>query len=410
MAVFDNLNYSYSSGIAPSVQAFHWRTIERAIQKNLPHLRDMQQRTLPANNGRTVTFRRMVPFEPTTTPLQEGVTPVGMTLAMTSFTATIRPYGKHIELTDEVDWVTLDNMTRESAKLLADNATESLDLIARNALHSGLNVMFAGGNTNRASLDATDLLTPALIKKAVTAMKKRYAKRFPDGYYHGFMDPDSYADISDDDLWLDKAKYQDKRKIEDFELGTIYGVKFYETPEAKTFEAETYLYGDVESLTVTGWDANTRKLTVSETLTDFDCRNLIGQLVDIETTVTVGGAAVSKVSVAIEFASTDGEITLRWDPGATITADWTDADNTCGIVPTGAGAAGMVVHSTLIYGQNFAGCVSLNGRGKNVQIIFQPPTDPLHQKKTVGWKVKGFCVVILQDAFGIRIEHGVSAA
>ena len=36
-------------------------------------------------------------------------------------------------------------------------------------------------------------------------------------------------------------------------------------------------------------------------------------------------------------------------------------------------------------------------------------TDPLNQRGTVAWKVKGVAYTILQDDFGVRIEHAVSA-
>ncbi len=35
--------------------------------------------------------------------------------------------------------------------------------------------------------------------------------------------------------------------------------------------------------------------------------------------------------------------------------------------------------------------------------------DPLNQFSTIGWKIKGYTATILQDAFIVRIEHGVSA-
>jgi hypothetical protein len=49
-----------------------------------------------------------------------------------------------------------------------------------------------------------------------------------------------------------------------------------------------------------------------------------------------------------------------------------------------------------------------------VKIIINPPgsagaDDPLEQRGTIAWKVKGFCCVILQDAFIVRIEHGTTA-
>ena len=52
--------------------------------------------------------------------------------------------------------------------------------------------------------------------------------------------------------------------------------------------------------------------------------------------------------------------------------------------------------------------------GENVKIIINPPgssgaADPLEQRGTIAWKVKGFCCAILQDAFIVRIEHGATA-
>ena len=84
------------------------------------------------------------------------------------------------------------------------------------------------------------------------------------------------------------------------------------------------------------------------------------------------------------------------------------------LYPAGCGASNYTVHSTIIYGKDFAGCIELDGTGKNVQVIINPPgsagsADPLNQRGTVAWKVKGFCVTILQDAFGVRVEHGATA-
>ena len=74
----------------------------------------------------------------------------------------------------------------------------------------------------------------------------------------------------------------------------------------------------------------------------------------------------------------------------------------------------MNVYGTLIYGQNAYGDVELAGNGKNVKIIINPPgssgaEDPLEQRGAIAWKVKGFCCVILQDSFIVRLEHGATA-
>ena len=84
------------------------------------------------------------------------------------------------------------------------------------------------------------------------------------------------------------------------------------------------------------------------------------------------------------------------------------------VKPYGGGASGATVYSTIIYGQDAFGTVSFGGSGENIEIIMNPPgssgaLDPLKQRGTIAWKVKGFCSVILQDAFIVRVEHGATA-
>ena len=70
MAVFDNLNYSYSQGIAPGLmQQYYERSLLENMQPELLHSRDGQKRTLPLGNGKRVQFRRFTPFDAITEPL-----------------------------------------------------------------------------------------------------------------------------------------------------------------------------------------------------------------------------------------------------------------------------------------------------------------------------------------------------
>ena len=149
MAVFDNMNYSTSQGVAPGVVDYHERNLLENMKPEMLYARDAQKRTLPENNGKHVQFRRMIPYEACTEPLKEGVTPAGQEIKQTAFTAMVKPYGRHVELTDELNFYQLDNMHQEVAKLLSDQAVLSLDTICRDALCAGLNVQYAGGKTGR---------------------------------------------------------------------------------------------------------------------------------------------------------------------------------------------------------------------------------------------------------------------
>lgn len=417
MAVFDNMNATYSPGVAPSIIEYYERGLLKTFEANLVHTRDMQKRTLPRNNGNTVNFRRMVPFEPITTPLKEGVTPEGQTLSMTKMSATIKPYGRHVELTDEMDWKTLDNMHKETSDLLSRQAAESIDLIAANALNAGSNVIYVdkenGTNTSRSAITSADTLTHDVIKRAVRTLEKNKAKRFSDGYFHAIIDPETKFDLTSDPMFVDVAKYQDKSKAEKYELGTIYGVKFYESPLSKKFSAGETLYEDKTEYALASGSAATKKLTIAATAvgsdeaTKYNCaRALAGKLVQI-----YDASESAYFPALIDRADMRGsvmEIELRWLGSTT----WSYAAGDK-IVATGAGASGYTVHSTVIYGVDAAGCVELDGNGKNVQIIPKPvgssgALDPLNQRGTIAWKVKGFCATILQDAYIVRIEHGVT--
>ena len=408
MAVFDNLNKTYSPGVAPSVVEYYERSLLENMKPEMVHNRDAQKRTLPEHNGKTVKFRRFTPFAAITEPLAEGVTPAGQTLTETAFTAMVKPYGGHVELTDEINFYLLDNMHQETAKLLGDQAALSLDTISRNALNAGMNVQYANSKTSRGALASTDKLTFAEIKTAVRNLKRKNVKPFADGFYHAIVHPDVVHDLTADTMWVDVAKYQDKVKTERYELGTIYKVKFFESTNAMVFKAQTYIYGTKASLTATAFDAATKCMTVSDSISEDDARAMTGLLVNVQITKS---SAVSVTPMCIERVdATNKKVYFRWVPAST--TDWTTT-NALKIVPYGGGASGADVYSTLIYGENAFGTIELGGTGRNVQIIINAPgssgaLDPLAQRGTIAWKVKGFCTVILQDDFIVRLESGAT--
>ncbi len=78
---------------------------------------------------------------------------------------------------------------------------------------------------------------------------------------------------------------------------------------------------------------------------------------------------------------------------------------------TAAGAAGIDVYATLIFGMDAYGVTRL--AGKALQNIIKPlgsagTSDPLDQRATSGWKAN-FAAKILNDNFLVRLEHAVAA-
>lgn len=77
---------------------------------------------------------------------------------------------------------------------------------------------------------------------------------------------------------------------------------------------------------------------------------------------------------------------------------------------SGLGSGGIDVYSTLVFGQNAFGVVTLDGG--NLEFIFKPlgsggTDDPLNQVWSSGWKCAE-TFKILNQSFMVRIEHAVS--
>jgi len=254
----------------------------------------------------------------------------------------------------------------------------------------------------------------AVIKRVVRKLKKAGAQPFSDGYYHAKIDHDTYFDLTQDQHWIDVATYQSDTRVQKYELGTIYKVKFFEVDNGKTFANETYLYGTKTALTAAAnFDATNRTMTVTDTISEDEARELTGKLVYVQYTKTVEGTSTNFVTpMCIEEVDVNTKtIQFRWVPA--VTTDWTTT-NTLKIVPSGGASSGDEVHATLIYGRDAYGIVQLGGRGTpNIQTIVKAPgssgsDDPLNQRGTIAWKVKHFCAAIIQDDFIVRVEHGVS--
>ena len=413
-----NTNYTYSPGVAPAVIEYYERALLENMKPEMVHNMDAQKRTLPLNNGKTVQFRKFSPFPAITVPLSEGVTPDGQTLVETAFRAMVKPYGGWVSITDEMNWYMLDDMHKETAQLLADQAALSLDTISRDALHSGLNVQYAGDRSGRTSVTSSDKLSYAEIKKAVRTLKRNNVKPFGDGYYHAIVHPDVVHDLTSDTMWTDVTKYQDKAQVQQYELGTIYKVKFFESTNAKVFKGETYWWGTTNSLTAAAtYDraAKSIKLAASS-ITSDQARLLTGKLVYVYRNVVADTDEKNFIACIDHIDVPTQTVFLRWDPAGSDAeaAKWTTSNSLAIKVYGDVGNSSIPIFSTIVYGQNAYGSVELGGTGRNVEIIIKEPgssgsEDPINQRGSLAWKVKGFCSVILQDDFIVRIESAATA-
>ncbi len=407
MELNTNLTTSKAAGnnLSSTIVTYYDRKLIKNAKPRLVHQRFGQKRQVPKNGGKSVSFRKFEIFPAAVTPISEGVTPDGRALDMTSITADLKQYGDYVAGSDLLDLTAIDQVLDETFELLGDQAGLTLDHITRDIIHKGSSVQYANSKSSRYLLESSDVITSAEIKKAVRTLKRNKAKPFIRNgrpYYVAIIDQDSAYDLMNDEQWQKVAEYQNAEKIEEGEIGKLFGVVFVETPEAKRFEP-TPLSAANASLTVKSYADATKTITVSEALTQSDADKLIGRDIVVKD-ASASPAKYESVTVTAATAGNAGAATVK-----ITNISFTPAEGDK-LYDADCGCENTAVNSTIVFGKDAFGVVDIEGEGA-FKTIFKPKGsagtgDPLDQRWTAGWKASGFTAAILQDLWMVRIEHG----
>ena len=239
------MNTTGSQGMSVEMKTFYDRTLLERMLPNLPFLKYGQKRPIPKGNGKTIEFRKFNSLAPATTPLVEGVPPIGKVLSATAIEATVNQYGDFVEVSDVLEETAIDPVITETVELEGEQAGETLNIIVRDILLNTTNEYNVGGGLDADDITAKDKLTADEVLKIQTIFKRNNVKPMKDGYYLMFLSPEQAADVMRDELWRDVSKYANEAKnIEQGEIGRIYKFKFIDTtlidPEANESEVSVY--------------------------------------------------------------------------------------------------------------------------------------------------------------------------
>lgn len=234
LTMFD-MNPNTTQTVSEEMKTYYSGYLIDNAKPNLVHDQFGQKHPIPKNGGKTINFRRFMPFDKATTPLTEGVTPDGGTLSVTALTSTLAEYGYYVTLSDMLTLTSVDNTLTETSELLGNQAGVTLDTITREVLNGGTNVMYAGGVSARSSVTDDCKLTVDDIFKAARFLKTQNAPKI-NGAYVAIVHPDVAYDIMRDPEWIEANKYSAATKLFDGEIGKIGGVRFVESTEAKIFK------------------------------------------------------------------------------------------------------------------------------------------------------------------------------
>ena len=200
-----------------------------------------KKQALPANHGTTVEWRKWNTFAKASQ-LQEGVIPTGQKFGMSSKTGSINQYGTYATVSDKLEMRAYDDVILGATEEMGASAAETQETLIRDALLVNTNVLYcdnitladgsvAGTPTAPNAMEATatvmSVLTPDMVAKAVTKMKK---DRVPtiNGKFYAVIHPSVAHDLRQSKEWIEAHKYASPEEIYNGEIGELHGCRFIE--------------------------------------------------------------------------------------------------------------------------------------------------------------------------------------
>ena len=210
-----------------------------------------KKQPLPANHGMTVEWRKWNTFAKASK-LQEGVIPTGQKFGMSSKTGAIDQYGTYAAISDRLEMRAYDDTILGATEEMGASAAETQETLIRDALLVNTNVLYcdnltlatgaaAGTPTDPGEMEASatvmSLLTPDMVAKAVTKLKK---DRVPtiNGKYYAVIHPSVAYDLRKSEGWLEAHKYAHPDEIYNGEIGELHNCRFIENVFAPILTGE----------------------------------------------------------------------------------------------------------------------------------------------------------------------------
>ena len=215
-----------TTSISPTMKTFYNKSLlENAREESV-----FEQFAMPTpmTHGMTAEWRRWKTFKPALTPLTEGETPDGHTFGMEQITGSITFHGDYTPISEELELTAYDPVIYGATEEMGSAGAETEDILTRNALMQGENVIYTGTATSIATVAGTDLITPTAINKAATFLKKMRAPKI-NGCYVCIIHPSVALDLRESDEWKEYHKYNDTTPIFKGEIGMLHGVRFIES-------------------------------------------------------------------------------------------------------------------------------------------------------------------------------------
>jgi len=227
--------------LTPTMKTFYDTELLENHRDQLIFAQLGRKQGLPARRGRTVEWRKWNTL-PLCTQLTEGVIPTGQKMGMTSINVALAQYGEYVAVTDLLELHALDDVIAGAVEELGAASGKTNDLLVRNVLKGGTNILFADAYSGSTKQDRpttkaeliyaintshyTCNLTSDMINQAVTNLITGGAPTFSGGKYVAVVHPHIAYDIRKDPDWVEAHKYASPQQIFNGEIGELHGVRF----------------------------------------------------------------------------------------------------------------------------------------------------------------------------------------
>ena len=246
-------NFDGSNSLAGELKTFYDTELLENARVEMFYEQFAKKQSLPAGKGKSVEWRKWNTFAKASQ-LQEGVIPTGQKFGMTVKTGSINQYGTYASVSDQLELHAYDDVILGATEEMGASAAETQETLIRDALLVNTNVLYcdnitlatgavAGTPSSCATMEASStvmsLLTPDMVSRAVTKMKK---DRVPtiNGKYYAVIHPSVAYDLRKSDGWIDAHKYAAPEQLFNGEIGELHGCRFIENVFAPILGGEDY--------------------------------------------------------------------------------------------------------------------------------------------------------------------------
>ena len=230
------INVTTQSSLSPTMKTFYDTTLLENAREQMVFTQFGKKQAMKGNK---VEWRKFNTFAKAMTPLTEGVIPTGQTFGMTNIEGTITQHGDFTAVSDRLELESYDDVIFGATEEMGAAEGETYDTLTRNILVAGNSVRYCPNGdaevTSRAGITDACILTPDVVNKAQTWLKKNKAPKI-DGYYVALIHPSVAYDLRNSDEWKEYHKYSNVAPIYKGEIGDLHGVRFIETNEAKIWK------------------------------------------------------------------------------------------------------------------------------------------------------------------------------